>query len=85
MADIKKILKSLKWGILVFLLLIIGFSGIKMVKTTDNGVVLRLGKYHSILQPGLHVVIPFIDKVYYVPVTIVQKEEFGFRTSNLGE
>lgn len=85
MTDIKNILRKLKWVVLPILVLLIGMTSVKMIKTTDNGVVLRLGKYHTILQPGLHLVIPFIDKVYNVPVTIVQKEEFGFRTSNLGE
>ena len=81
----KKIEGKTKWLILFVVAIVLLFSSIKVIKTTDNGVVLRLGKYHSVLQPGLHFVLPFVDVVYNVPVTIVQKEEFGFRTSSLGE
>ena len=77
--------KHAKWFIPLILSVVILTASIKVIKTTDNGVVLRLGKYHSVLQPGLHFVLPFIDMVYNIPVTIVQKEEFGFRTSSLGE
>ena len=78
-------IKNLKifLGLIVFFFLL--FSSVKMVRTTDNGVVLRFGRYHTILQPGLHFILPFVDSIYHVPVTIVQKEEFGFRTSDLGE
>lgn len=81
----KKMMNIGKWLIPVILVVFLIFSSIKIIRTTDNGVVLRLGKYHSVLQPGLHFVLPFVDVVYNVPVTIVQKEEFGFRTSSLGE
>ena len=81
----QKLKKYLKWIFVLGIIGVLSLSSIKVVKTTDNGVVLRFGKFNSILQPGLHFVIPLIDEVYSVPVTIVQKEEFGFRTSNLGE
>jgi len=81
----KKVGRSIKWGILLVIFCVLIFSSVKIIKTTDNGVVLRLGRYNSVLQPGLHFVIPFVDMVYSVPVTIVQKEEFGFRTSSSGE
>jgi len=81
----EKFQRTIKWIVLLILAIVLVFSSVKIIKTTDNGVVLRLGKYHSVLQPGLHFVIPFVDSVYRVPVTIVQKEEFGFRTSSLGE
>lgn len=81
----KKLVKNIKWLVVLGVVGMFIFSGVKIIKTTDNGVVLRFGKYHSILQPGLHFVLPFVDVVYNVPVTIVQKEEFGFRTSSLGE
>ncbi len=81
----KKMMNMVKWLIPLILVVFLIFSSIKIIRTTDNGVVLRLGKYHSVLQPGLHFVLPFVDVVYNVPVTIVQKEEFGFRTSSLGE
>lgn len=65
-------------AIIIFLL----FSGIKIIPTTDNGIVTRFGKYNKVLMPGLNFVLPFVDKVHKVTVTKVQKEEFGFRTAN---
>ncbi|QEJ97182.1 FtsH protease activity modulator HflK [Treponema phagedenis] len=56
------------------------YKAFVIIPTTDSGVVTRLGKYNRTLQPGLYFVIPYIDYVYKVPVTTVQKEEFGFRT-----
>lgn len=64
---------------------VIVFHSVQIIHTTDNGVVTRFGKYNKTLEPGLHLVIPFADKVYKVPVTTVQKEEFGFRTSSTSE
>ena len=78
-------IKNLKIFLVLIVFFFLLFSSVKMVRTTDNGVVLRFGRYHTILQPGLHFIIPFVDSIYHVPVTIVQKEEFGFRTSDLGE
>ncbi len=83
--DTQKVKKGFKILVLIFLVLFIGFKAVVMIPTTDNGVVTRLGKYNKILRPGLRVVIPLIDKVYKVPVTTVQKEEFGFRTSKSSE
>lgn len=81
----QKALKVFKSIILIAGLAIIIFSGVHIIAATDNGVVTRLGKYNKTLTPGLKFVIPFIDKVYKVPVTTVQKEEFGFRTKDVGE
>lgn len=62
-------------------LTILAFFSVTIVSTTDNGVVTQLGKYNRTLQPGLQFIIPFIEKVYHIPVTTIQKEEFGFRTT----
>ncbi|MGV3494305.1 MAG: SPFH domain-containing protein [Ramlibacter sp.] len=40
-------------------------QSIKVVPQQNAWVVERLGKYHSILSPGLNFLIPFIDKVAY--------------------
>ncbi len=81
----QKITKILKTVLIVLVIFAIIIKGAIIIPTTDNGVVTRLGKYHKTLEPGLNFVIPFIDKVYKVPVTIVQKEEFGFRTAKSSE
>jgi len=82
-----------KWrglGIIGAVLLI--FLGIQAVsaivytiKPGERGVVLRLGAYSGILEPGLNFVLPFIDKVLKVDIESVRKEEFGFRTVSAGQ
>src|SRR5436309_13184447 len=40
-------------------------EGVRVVPQQSAGVVERLGKFHQILEPGLNVIIPFIDRVAY--------------------
>ena len=80
------IMKQLKNGQLVAiavgaLSVILAFFSVTVIATTDNGIVTRFGKYNRTLQPGLQLVIPLVEHVYHIPVTTVQKEEFGFRTT----
>lgn len=62
-------------------IIVLGFFSFTVISTTDNGVVTRFGKYNRTLESGLHIIIPVIERVYHIPVTTVQKEEFGFRTT----
>lgn len=41
------------------------WQGIRIVPQGEEWVVERLGRFHSILRPGLNLIIPFIDKVGY--------------------
>ena len=51
------------------------------VGTDEQAVVLRLGKFAQVAEPGFHLRLPFgIDKVQVFATTRVLKEEFGFRT-----
>lgn len=50
-------------GIIVFLLLLILWLGIKMVPQGYNWTVERFGRYRTTLKPGLNLIIPFIDLV----------------------
>lgn len=50
------------------------------VETGSVGVVLRLGKFHRIADPGLKFKIPLVDVVQKVDIQAIRKEEFGFRT-----
>ena len=83
--DPSKMLGALRMVIMLIVIALIAFSGIKVIPTTDNGIVTRFGKYTNTLSPGLNFVIPFVDQVYKVPVKTVQKEEFGFRTARSSE
>ncbi len=44
-------------------------KGVRVVEQGMEWVVERLGKYHKTLEPGLHIIIPYIDKVRYKVVT----------------
>ncbi len=52
---------------LFFVLLAVVFvtQCIKVVPQQNAWVVERLGKFHSVLNPGLNIIIPFIDRVAY--------------------
>lgn len=45
------------------------WKGVRIVPQGEEWVVERLGKYHVMLTPGLHVIIPYIDRVGYRVVT----------------
>ena len=46
---------------------------------SELGVVLKFGKYSNTTSPGLHFLIPFVEKVIKVNVESIRKEEFGTR------
>lgn len=50
-------------GIIVFILLLVVVSNIKIVPQAHAYVVERLGAYHATWETGLHVKIPFIDRI----------------------
>ena len=50
-------------AIIVFVLIIILLSCIKVVSQTEKIIVERLGKYHKTLEPGIHMLAPFVDKM----------------------
>jgi regulator of protease activity HflC (stomatin/prohibitin superfamily) len=54
---------------LAILVVILFFSGIKIIRPTQRGLIERLGKYHNFANPGFHWIIPVIDKMYKVNVT----------------
>ena len=46
----------------------------------EKGIVLRLGKFYTLTEPGLHFKMPFLDEVRLLEVSKIRKEEFGFRS-----
>ncbi len=48
--------------VLIFLVLV---ASVKIVPQQQSWILERLGKYNKILEPGLSVIIPFVDKVAY--------------------
>ncbi len=53
----------------LILVVLLFFSGIRIVRPTQRGLIERLGKYHNFAHPGFHWIIPIIDKMYLVNVT----------------
>lgn len=50
-------------------ILLIFFTGIKIVRPTHRGLIERLGKYVKFANPGFHWIIPLIDRMYVVNIT----------------
>jgi len=55
----------------VILLLFLLPAAIKVVTQYERGVILRLGRYIGIRQPGLRIIIPFIDQMWKVDTRVV--------------
>jgi len=64
-------------GIIMVLLLLMTFF---QIRPEAAGVITRFGKYIRTEDPGLHMKLPVLERVYKVAVERQHKEEFGFRT-----
>lgn len=59
----------INYGLLIaFIFVVVMFvkSSIKIIPQERVGIVERLGKFHSALNPGLHILLPFIDRLVVV-------------------
>ncbi|HEC09244.1 MAG TPA: SPFH/Band 7/PHB domain protein, partial [Acidimicrobiales bacterium] len=41
-------------------------AAIKIVRPYQRGIVERVGKYKDTVDPGLHILIPFVDNIRYI-------------------
>ena len=57
------------YGIIAIFVVIIFFSGIRIVRPTHRGVIERLGKYRKFASPGFHWIIPIVDRMIQVNIT----------------
>ena len=55
-------------AILVFAVVTV-WKGVRIVPQGEEWIVERLGKYNATLNPGLTIIVPYIDKVAYKVVT----------------
>ena len=79
--DLFKFLNKFRFPIVIIgLIALLGYSSYYTVDANENGVVLRLGKYHSTVGPGLHFKVPILDEVSKVKVDFLYKLEFGYKT-----
>ena len=58
--NFKKILPIILLSIFILLM----YNSAYSIQADEQGVLLRLGKYNSTIQPGLHFKIPMVDNVY---------------------
>lgn len=57
-------------GVVVFVLLI---SSIRIVRQSTAVVIERLGKFHKLLNTGIHLIIPFIDRKVGAPISLKER------------
>lgn len=70
---------------LVVLVLMAVFTSAFTIEPEEVGVVLRFGEFQRYASPGLNLKIPFgVEEVIKVPVERQLKEEFGFRSEQVG-
>lgn len=55
-------------SILVFLAIVTLLAGIRIINQGEKGIVLRLGKFKSVVEPGLNLIIPYIESLMRVDV-----------------
>ncbi|MBX9598746.1 MAG: SPFH/Band 7/PHB domain protein [Burkholderiales bacterium] len=59
----------IQYGVLIafiFCIVIFVKSSIKIIPQERVGIVERLGKFHSALNPGLHILVPFVDRLVVI-------------------
>lgn len=79
---LKKYLGKILIGIFLFVMLI---TSVKTVGPEEEGVVVQFGRFNRTVDPGLNFIMPFgFETMHKIPVQRQLKQEFGFRTSELG-
>ena len=71
-------------GLLALVLLVSLLGTVYQIEPEEVGVILRFGKYARTAEPGLHFKLPFVEDMTRVPVQRQLKQEFGFRTVEVG-
>ena len=56
---------------IVAVIVIVLTSTIKVLREWERGVILRLGKYHSVRGPGIIIVIPIIERMFRINTRLV--------------
>ena len=53
---------------MAFVFFFVVLSGVKIIRPFERGLVERLGKYHATTEPGLRLILPFIDRMVRVEI-----------------
>lgn len=54
------------WAILIIFVFVVAFASIRIVQPFQKGVIERLGRYQRTVQPGLTLIVPFVDSIQRV-------------------
>ena len=57
------------WAVVVLVAAILVVASVRIVRPTHRGLIEQLGKYQRFAQPGLHLLIPFIERMIRVNTT----------------
>ena len=49
----------------IAMIVVFVFEGVRIVPQQNAWVVERLGKFHQVLEPGMNLIVPFIDRIAY--------------------
>lgn len=80
-SDLMKNAKLIGPAVGIILIVIAGMTSFYTVEPDEEAVVIRLGKYLTTTEPGLHFKVPLgVDNVIKVKTKRVLQAEFGFRT-----
>jgi regulator of protease activity HflC (stomatin/prohibitin superfamily) len=58
-------------AIIGFIFLMVVLNSIRIVKEWERGVLLRLGRFHSVKNPGIRLIWPVIDRMYTMDLRVV--------------
>ena len=67
--------------ILILAILFVVIPGIRVVNQYERGVVQRLGRFRRIMEPGLHVIIPYID----AKKAVFETTNYAYATSTFAQ
>jgi membrane protease subunit HflK len=73
------------WIVLLAVAVVTVMRNVYTIPSGSRGIVLRLGGISGVVDPGLHVKLPFADEIYVVPAERKQSLEFGFRVSGASD
>ena len=57
------------WPVLIIVVIIIFFAGVRLVRPTHRALIERLGKYRRFGKPGFNWIIPVIDRMTQINIT----------------
>lgn len=60
-------------GVIVLLCIVMISAGVKVVPQSETRVIERLGRFHSVLPPGINFIIPFVDRPKVIYQRMVER------------